>query len=483
MSRWKLKLLGASLALSALASCTAVAQAAGISLNFGADINAATAVGGNSAGVAFLGNWNDVPLAQQTNLGLKNDSGVIVPGLTLSTAEAFTFPASAFDAAGSGFAQPGDTALMRGHIYHGGGTAVDLTFTGAIPFSTYDVYVYYNSGGIANTQTFSILDSSGGSLGLSQTGAEVPGGDTAFVLSDGAGNNANYVKFAGLTSSSVPTNFIIRAQGNSGGYGYFNGLQFAEAGEPPPPPPPPPAVDAFPAISINLAADVQPGADVAANPAGVVRSSNWNDIPLAQQTNVPLKDNSGAIVPGITLSTNEAFTFPASAYDSAASFTEAGDRAMMRGHIYHGGGASVEVRVDGTIPYANYDVYVYYNSGAVPNTQVLSLLASDLSDLGISATVSEVPGSDSVYVEATDATINANYVKFSGLNNLDVPSFVIRAQNALTPGSNEYAYINGIQIVNTVPEPGSVTVLACGGVVILLVARRKCQRAASRRAS
>jgi hypothetical protein len=193
MSRWQLKLFGAWLALSALASCTAVAQAAGISLNFGADINAATAVGGSSAGVAFLGNWNDVPLAQQTNLGLKNDSGAIVPGLTLSTAEAFTYPASAFDAAGSSFAQPGDTALMRGHIYHGGGTAVDLTFTGTIPFSTYDVYVYYNSGGIANAQTFSILDSSGGSLGLSQTGAEVPGGYTAFILSDGAGNNANYV--------------------------------------------------------------------------------------------------------------------------------------------------------------------------------------------------------------------------------------------------------------------------------------------------
>ena len=134
-------------------------------------------------------------------------------------------------------------------------------------------------------------------------------------------------------------------------------------------------------------------------------------------------------------------------------------------------------------PYATYDVFVYYNSGAVPNTQTLSLLAGDLSDLGLSANVSDVAGVDRRYVEATDPTINANYYKFEGLNNLDLPNFVLRAQNAGTPDSNQYAYINGLQIVSTVPEPNSVLLIGCGSVMLALLERRKRQRAAAQPAS
>jgi PEP-CTERM motif len=202
-----------------------------ISLNFGSDVNANTAVGSNTAGVTPVGNWNDVPLAWQTNMPLKDWSGSTVPGLTLSTSQTFVVPTSANDAAsGPGgplaFTAAGDNAMMRGHIYHSGGTNLDLTFTGTIPYDKFDLYIYYNSGAVTNTETFSILDSGGGSLGLSRTGSEVPGADGSFVLSDGMGNNANYVRFAGLTSADVPTNFIIRISGT--GYTYIDGLQFVQ---------------------------------------------------------------------------------------------------------------------------------------------------------------------------------------------------------------------------------------------------------------
>jgi hypothetical protein len=261
--------------------------------------------------------------------------------------------------------------------------------------------------------------------------------------------------------------------------GYFGAnFQFTPGGgPPPPPPPPPPGVDVYPAVSINLASDVQPGTAVGANIAGKVRSSSWNDIPLAQQTATPLKDNAGAIVAGLTLSTNETFAFPGSAYDSGAAFINVGDTAMMRGHLYHGAPTSVDIHIDGTIPFDKYDVYVYYNSGAVTNTQTISLLGSDLSDLGLSQTVFELPGTDVDFVEATNASINGNYVKFSGLSSATLPSFVLRAQS-----QNGYGYINGLQIVSTtpVPEPGSVALAACGGMAIVLAGLKKRRREVAR---
>lgn len=101
---------------------------------------------------------------------------------------------------------------------------------------------------------------------------------------------------------------------------------------------------------------------------------------------------------------------------------------MMIGHMYAAGGAPLDIDIDGAIPFANYDLYVYYNSSGVTNTQKFSLLTSgDLADTGISITAFEAPGADGSYVLGTSLT-NGNYVKFSGLNNLDLPSFVLHTR-------------------------------------------------------
>jgi hypothetical protein len=111
-------------------------------VEFSSGVGPTTAVGAEVAGVVPAGNWNDVPLAQQTNLPLRDNSANIVPGLTLSTTESYVFPATAYDALGVAFAQPGDTAMMRGHIYHGGGGNTDLIFTGAIPYANFNIIAY-----------------------------------------------------------------------------------------------------------------------------------------------------------------------------------------------------------------------------------------------------------------------------------------------------------------------------------------------------
>ena len=209
----------------------AVANAAAISLNFAAD---AYAVGSDAAGVVSVGNWNDVPLAQQTNMALKDSTGVTVSGLTFSTSETFAYTDSAYWPNGANFAQAGNTNMMQAQIYHSWNGVVNLQFNGTIPYSKFDIYAYYNVN-VENTQRISILDGSSNSLGLSQLGHEEAVSDTAFVLSDGVGgNNANYVKFSGLTSTNVPTNFIIRAEGVSsttwgGAFGALSGLQIVES--------------------------------------------------------------------------------------------------------------------------------------------------------------------------------------------------------------------------------------------------------------
>jgi len=199
-----------------------------ISVNFGSNV---ASVGTNTAGVVSANNWNDIVVGTQTDVVLKDSAG------NASTLKLSVPSTSSTDShANFGTGNDGDTAMMRGHIYVGGGSALDLTFKGKIPYDQFDIYVYYNSGGVTNTQTFSILDSSEGSLGLSQTGHEIKdndqgGADSSFVLSTGT-NNANYVKFSGLTSASIPENFIIRAQGSGSAYAYINGIQFVQVPEP-----------------------------------------------------------------------------------------------------------------------------------------------------------------------------------------------------------------------------------------------------------
>ena len=330
--------IGASALLLAVAH-TAPAQQA-ISLNFASDVGAfesppttATAVGANTAGVVPVGNWNDIPLAQQTTLALKDSLGATVSGLTLSTAQTFVFSPSAYDswATNNNFTSAGDNAMMRGHIYHPVGNGpVDLTFNGTIPYTNFDVYVYYHGGSVAQTTRFSILDGSGASLGLSQLGKEVTGGavQSSFVQSDGTGGNAaNYVKFSNLTSASVPTNFRVRV--GEGAYPLINGVQIVNTASANPPTQLAYAV--VPGIgAVGVPFTVTVGARDADGLSAVVTSDTTITLSVASgsgslsggtTTGIILKDTSGILIPGVVYDTADTMTLTATATSGMTGLT------------------------------------------------------------------------------------------------------------------------------------------------------------------
>ncbi len=127
---------------------------------------------------------------------------------------------------------------------------------------------------------------------------------------------------------------------------------------------------------------------------------------------------------------------------------------MLDGHYYE---TNVTLSAAFTgIPYATYDLYVYYNSSAVGNAQDFTIRGTSMSLKGY-----EVPGVDTALVES-DGTINGNYVVFRGLTASDVT-----IDDTM---DTYYVYMNGFQVVE-VPEPLTMSLLALGGLA--LVRRRR----------
>ncbi len=178
------------------------------------------AVGTNIAGVVPVGNWNDYTGMTGTKLFLDNDLG-------FSTYTRFACSGGgAMSAAGTNTGNPGDDALLSGHIYVAS-TTMSGTFTD-IPYAAYDLYVYFNSGAVTNTQTFTIRGTSNTLLGYDEMGT-----DTALVESQNGTVNGNYVVFKDLTSPDVTIDATPRA-GLPSGYAYLNGFQIVSSWNPQP---------------------------------------------------------------------------------------------------------------------------------------------------------------------------------------------------------------------------------------------------------
>ena len=187
-------------------------RAAVISANFQGNQGSNALVEANSAGVVFVNNWNDVTTGTVSNVSLNDNTGaatsakISYSGLSLGQGN------------GTNFSQLGNTRLMAGNIFLGGNAAVDLDFTG-IPYSQYDLYVYFDGSVAANqTQNYTVI---GGPTLLGNDGGLT--NESAFVQSIN-GSQGDYVLFTGLTLSS----FTLRSQGVGNQYAYLNGVQFVE---------------------------------------------------------------------------------------------------------------------------------------------------------------------------------------------------------------------------------------------------------------
>ncbi len=188
-------------------------------------------------------------------------------------------------------------------------------------------------------------------------------------------------------------------------------------------------------ISVNLARNDFPAAFVGDNEAGVVRVGNWSELNLSNGTMLSnLKDDLGAA----TTAQMEALN-PYDLYGAIPiNMGNAGDNGLLLGHLYRPQGMT-SVAFTG-IPYAEYDLYVYYNANQT-GTILFTIRGTTNSLIGL-----DIAGADSAFVES-DGVINGNYVVFRGLTASDV---TIDA----TPGTNYYSYMNGFQVVST--RPGSI---------------------------
>jgi hypothetical protein len=200
-------------------------------------------------------------------------------------------------------------------------------------------------------------------------------------------------------------------------------------------------------ISVNLA-NSSTNALAASDIAGVVPAGNWNNSTAANELLTSIVNNNGTTVPGTTVVfavTNfgyvNATVTPAPPLDD--------DAKMMRSHRAGSNTNTSTATVTG-LPYASYDVYVYW--GGKPTTasssQTLTVELQQLSGGLYSTTHTLVMKDtnyawDGTYNESTAATAAAavdgnEYVVF---RNVTTPEFRIRTTGATRTG------LSGFQVV------------------------------------
>jgi hypothetical protein len=229
------------------------------------------------------------------------------------------------------------------------------------------------------------------------------------------------------------------------------------------------------------------GVPVPNTEAGVVPAYNWNDSwsenysTYAYGTPVTVNnlfDNSGAAT-AASVSYNSyngySITSPNPAQDANGSY----NRDMLNGFLNAGPATwsppatSDSVSLN-SIPYAQYDIYVYVSddtAGRVANVSNGSI-TYDLSTLGLA----EVSGANALLVQSSDtsgANPSADYVEFTGLTGSSQTITVSPGDQ--NPADAAWVGLAGFQVV-AVPEPVSMplaTALAGLGSLAVVLFRQR----------
>jgi len=214
-------------------------------------------------------------------------------------------------------------------------------------------------------------------------------------------------------------------------------------------------------------------------PAGVVLAYNWNDTWQENWNNVQptgvtvtgLFDNSGAATSAsVTYAAWNGATHIGATLGADADGTH--NKEMLNGYLNAGPagwGPSItnSYTTFNAIPYAQYDIYVYFGSDAAVGRP--GNVTDGTTTYYFSTIPTAVAGANAVLTQTTDTTganPGATYAVFTGLTG---SSQTITCYP--TGGDDQWLGISAIQIV-AVPEPGTLALAAMGGIGMLAFGRR-----------
>ena len=221
--------------------------------------------------------------------------------------------------------------------------------------------------------------------------------------------------------------------------------------------------------------------------AGVVAQTHWNNV-TGPNASAALLNNLG-VATGATITTSGASIYDVQTSTGVAPNPVNGNQILNDGGIYSGfTNTPVTVNLS-SIPYANYDVYVYtlcdypanYSVELKPSTGVNATFygTSPANPAGTGyidgTTANRFLYKQAMGLSAIASTNNANYVRFTGVS---APNFTMNI--SLLPGNAaSNMAVGAVQIVQTVaaPEPDSLFMLAW--VSILFVGSKltvRCRR-------
>ena len=251
--------------------------------------------------------------------------------------------------------------------------------------------------------------------------------------------------------------------------------------------------DAAHALSIGVnsrrssnGATLMPASDV----AGVVPQANWNNGPQASSGTEAgiVGPTPGVLVDDLGNATGMTMQFSAPGAWSVGTGGSGGaaDKRMMTGYLdMSGDGAGQIITIDlANIPYAEYDVFLYHSSATGAN-RTMRVTANDGVVASTLYTRNLAPADQfngfilDQHVTLADSNASlagGNYVQFLGLtgSTLHLETQGLGAADGGHPGggNTRRGPIQGIQIV-LVPEPATLSLLAFGGISLLLRRRRR----------
>lgn len=367
-----------------------------------------------TAGVVPQFNWNNASGAtRSTPLALVDETGTPT-GATITWASNNTWALPITDAAG-------DRRLMKGYLDTSPASITTVTVTG-LPPRGYTVYVYADGDNASYTRSGAYTISGPGITTTRLTLTDTAHTNFSTAFTPGTNSAGNYLKFTisagGFTLTATPADSLSRRAP-------VNAVQIV-----------PEAAPLLPrAIGVNFvgSSTMQMGA---AESAGVIAKSNWNNAVGATRTTLlDLVDETG-VKSGATITWASNNTWSTPITDAA------GNRRMMKGYLDTSSTSTTTVTVAGLVPYT-YDVYVYVDGD---NRIYDHSAAYTISGAGISTTTVALTDPANTDYSTTFTRANncaGNYVKFT----INAGGFTLTAKPTTSGNTSLRAPVNGIQIV------------------------------------